>query len=370
MAAKLNKNDKYVLVKKGQIDLLEMVQYLWRKKMVIILITAFFVSAGVVISLFSGVEYLASSKVLPENNAKGGGGLSGGLGGLAGLAGINLGGANEGSLSPTTYPEIVESVPFQLEIQNVPIYFSSIDSTLSYKEYFLRDDNKSLITSTIQFVRSLFRSEKKDTDISSNIYSDSSVVLNVSPKQMAVINDLKNRIDFSSDNSTGIIQISVELPDPHAAASMTEIVVTKLTEKVIHTKTEKVKQNLDFVQARYEEAKERYNENQAELALFLDKNKNLSSEYVKLRYQRVQNEVNLSYDLYRNLANQLEQAKIKVKEETPVFMSIQPAVIPLQKSKPQRKLIVIICGVIGGFISIGWLLVNPILSSFQADQGE
>ena len=37
-----------------------------------------------------------------------------------------------------------------------------------------------------------------------------------------------------------------------------------------------------------------------------------------------------------NLSKQLEQAKIKVAEEAPVFKTLEPARIPLKKSGPKR----------------------------------
>ncbi len=55
----------------------------------------------------------------------------------------------------------------------------------------------------------------------------------------------------------------------------------------------------------------------------------------------------LAYEVYKSLAQQLEDSKIKVKEETPVFTIIEPIVIPIQKSEPLRIFITITFMLIG-----------------------
>jgi uncharacterized protein involved in exopolysaccharide biosynthesis len=49
----------------------------------------------------------------------------------------------------------------------------------------------------------------------------------------------------------------------------------------------------------------------------------------------------------------LEQSKIQVKEETPVFSILQPAMIPHQKSKPKKPMIVAIWLFLGGIVGAG-----------------
>ncbi len=70
------------------------------------------------------------------------------------------------------------------------------------------------------------------------------------------------------------------------------------------------------------------------LAVFDDKNQNVVTSLAKTERQKLQYDYDLAYEVYKSLAQQLEEGKIKVKEETPVFTIIEPIVIPIQKSEP------------------------------------
>ena len=70
---------------------------------------------GLIVAIFSQKEYTASSTMVPQlskSQSK-----LGGLSSLAAMAGFNLDMNMETSeLSPYVYPQIVQSVPFQLEL--------------------------------------------------------------------------------------------------------------------------------------------------------------------------------------------------------------------------------------------------------------
>ena len=52
-------------------------------------------------------------------------------------------------------------------------------------------------------------------------------------------------------------------------------------------------------------------------------------------------------NLVQQLASQVEQAKLQVNKDTPVFTIIQPVSIPFEKSGPSRSLIVLLFLIIG-----------------------
>lgn len=57
-----------------------------------------------------------------------------------------------------------------------------------------------------------------------------------------------------------------------------------------------------------------------------------------------------------DLAKQLENARLQVKNETPIFSIIEPISIPVTNYKPNRPMIVFIWMFFGGFIGIGLVL--------------
>ena len=74
-------------------------------------------------------------------------------------------------------------------------------------------------------------------------------------------------------------------------------------------------------------------------------------------------------NLYSELATQLEQAKINVKETTPILTVINPVTIPLQKSKPRRAMILFGWTFFGVLFGIGAILLLPSVAEITGKAG-
>jgi len=101
--------------------------------------------------------------------------------------------------------------------------------------------------------------------------------------------------------------------------------------------------------------KKNYQAAQQQLASFRDRNKNMSTAVAKTEEERLTGEYTLVTGVYSELAKKLEQAKITVKEETPVFTIIKPVSVPIEKSRPNRPLILAISAFIG--LIVGTVIV-------------
>lgn len=354
------------VIKEDEIDLIELFKVVWSKRRFVLKVTGVFLTLGLVIAFTSKVEYEASCKLFPESQ-EGSVPDLGGLGGLAGLAGFDLAGSfgSSEALSPELYPEIVNSAPFLEKLINFPIYFEKLDTTISSFYYFKEMDRHSLFRLIAEYtiglpgqIHSLFSSmneiELKDYDL-----------VRFSEEDWKMIELYKDRLSVSVDSKTNIISISAEMPDPVAAAKVADLLVKELTKSVIDYKTEKSEINLVFIKERFEEAKGEYEEKQEQLARFTDRNRNVSNPLIQTEYERLQNELDIAFEVYKGLATQLEQAKIKVKEETPVFTVLEPVRVPEDKSKPSRLLIVCILGVIGVITATFSIAFNKLIDKIS-----
>ena len=119
---------------------------------------------------------------------------------------------------------------------------------------------------------------------------------------------------------------------------------------------------LDFALKQYSEKKESYEKLQDERAVFVDKNINISSSLFQNKLSRLESEVNISESIVQQLASQVEQAKLQVNKDTPVFTTIKPVTIPFERSAPKRSLIVILFAFFGLLLSTGYVLVKDSLS--------
>ena len=107
---------------------------------------------------------------------------------------------------------------------------------------------------------------------------------------------------------------------------------------------------MDFLSASLKKAKARYEYTQHQLALAVDSNKNINSSMVTNELDRLRNENDIAFSLYKGLATQVGQAEIKLNESIPVFTVLEPVRIPEDKSEPKRLFIVI------GFCFMGLVL--------------
>jgi capsule polysaccharide export protein KpsE/RkpR len=294
--------------------------------------------------------------------------MSGLLQQFGGLAGINLNNTNnKEALVPDLYPEVIKSTPFLLEIMKQKVTESKYDSTLTVEQYLDRHTRSSLVGTIKGYTIGLpgkiigwIRGKQKTLNSKLLVFSPDSVSnlsfnpIKISKEQTEIIEILAARVNTEEDfKKSNKFVISVEMQDPLVVAQVTSHVVKSLTKYITEYRTKKAKTDLKFISDRATEAEAKYLEAQQALATYKDRNKNVILSSVLTEEEQLQSEYNLAFDVYSALAKQLEQAKIKVQEVTPVFNVMDPAQVPLKKSKPKTSMILIMMIFLGGFLGIG-----------------
>lgn len=66
--------------------------------------------------------------------------------------------------------------------------------------------------------------------------------------------------------------------------------------------------------------------------------------------------MNLAFQVYSQVATQLEAARIKEQEAKPVFAVVQPPVVPLQKTAPSKVKYLVIFTFLAGCCAAAWIL--------------
>lgn len=351
------------------IDLIEMLRFFKTYKRLIIRISVIFSLTGLIIGLGSKVEYVSFCKLMPESQE----GLQsdmGGLGGLVGLAGINLNMSDKNALTPDVYPQIASSIPFLLKIWNEQIHFEKQDTLTTPYIFFKEIDRPSFIGYFYQYTVGLpfqilkwSSNKNKETIKFEEITEDK--IIKLSKFDSKLLERFKSRITVTVDSKSGIITISSEMPDAQASAEIVSQSLELLTEYVTDYKISKAQENLDFIQARYNESKEDFINSQEQLALFNDRNLNVVTAVAQTEQQRLQNEYNIAFEIFKGLATQLEQAKIKVKEETPVFIVLEPVQKPVKKNKPKRLYLLIGFTLFGIFIGLFTVILKYFYIKFK-----
>jgi uncharacterized protein involved in exopolysaccharide biosynthesis len=123
---------------------------------------------------------------------------------------------------------------------------------------------------------------------------------------------------------------------------------------------------LAFTEKLYGEAKASYEDAQKKYANFVDANQNIILLSYRAEQERLQNEMNLAYQVYTQVSQQLQMARAKVQEITPVYTVVQPATVPLKPAKPNKLMILIGFMFLAGVGSVGWILfVKDLLKGWK-----
>ncbi|MBN2813590.1 MAG: chain-length determining protein [Bacteroidales bacterium] len=322
-----------------EIDIRELIHELWIKRRLLIRIIAVALIIGLIVALSIPGEYTCIVKMAPENNKS----SMSSVMSLAAIAGINLGAESTDGINLSIYPDIVYSTPFISELIKMKISYAKADeiSTLyQYLEVKIKEPwFKTIIKAPFKLL-DFIRNGKKESNDNIDIY-------HLSREQDKIFKTLQERIIISIDKKTGIITAGVTMQDPLIAATIADSLVEKLEQFIIDYRTDKARLDLAYATKMFNEASQKYFTAQENYARYLDKNKNIILESVRIEQERLMNDQSLAYSIYSTIAQQVETARLKVQEQTPCVTIIEPARIPVRKSNASRLLILFISILLG-----------------------
>lgn len=291
-------------------------------------------------------QYTAQVTVMPELQSKGG--ELGGLGSLAGLAGIDIGGSSSmgmDAIRPDIYPNVLQSAPFALQLLREPVYMSLLGKEVPLQTFIEEQGKQSWLGGSDDNEKLLVPDPQ-----------NKSKTLQLTKKQEELVKTVNNSVATVFDKKNGIITVSATLPDPVVAATIARVSLEYLTNYITSYRTEKARNQVRFLGHQVEDAKSRYQRAEYVLSSYRDQNRSLFLNTAKIEEQRLQSDFLLTQTVFNDLSKQMEQAKIKVSEESPVFKVLEPARVPLKKSGPKRGFIIVgftIAGVLLGVILYG-----------------
>lgn len=339
-----------------EIDLQELLQKLWVRRRFILKWCVVGAVVGLVIAFSIPKEYTTTVKLAPEiqNNKSSLGGLSS----LASIAGINL--DNRTTLDavyPELYPDIVQSVPFMTALFDVNVSDAEGKHNWPVSEYVSEELQAPWWSAVLGFpfkalewAKGLFTKEDENTG------KDRVNPFHLTKEEDKIVQSLQKRITASVDPKTQVVSLSVTMQDPLISATLTDTVMRNLQDYITEYRTNKARNDLGFTQRLFDEAQNKYYEAQQRYAQYMDQNQGIVRRSFRTEQERLQNEMNLAYNLYNQTAQQLQMAKAKVQESTPVYAVVQPATVPLKASKPSKIAIFIGFIFLAGVISAGWVL--------------
>lgn len=323
---------------------------------------------GILIALGTPKQYTVSVILSPEMGSSKSGS------GLASMAASFLGGSigvdSPDALNATLAPDIVASTPFLLELFNARVVNQNKQIDTTFTAYL--DEQKSSWIGyvlkapgmAIKGIKSLFSNEDKE------IATVQEGTIELNEEDAAKLEGLRKQITAEVDKKTSITTLTVTLQDPKITATIADSVVSKLQQYISAYRTSKAKEDCQYLEMLYKERQQEYYAAQQRYARYVDANSNMVFQSTMAERERLQNDMSLAYQVYSQVAQQLQVARAKVQEEKPVFAIVEPAVVPLQPSGTSRKVIVIgfvflAVALTGAWMLLGkkyWLLLKEGLS--------
>ena len=321
---------------------------------------------GVIVAISIPKQYTVEVTLSPEMGNNKGGGLSGLAASFLG-SGVSMGDGTD-ALNASLSADIVSSTPFLLELSNMKVPVSGSEE-ISLSSY-LDEESSPWWSYVIGFpgmviggVKSLFI-EDEDESIFSDKASQGTIEL--SKKESQKIESLKKKIVASVDKKTSMTSVTATFQDSKVAAVVADSVVKKLQEYIIDYRTSKSKEDCLYLEKLFKERQQEYYEAQRKYADYMDSHDNIILQSVRTEQERLQNDMSLAYQVYSQVAGQLQVARAKVQEEKPVFAVVEPAVVPLYPSGTSRKIYVLAFIFLSVCIVISWKLFGEdILNKFK-----
>ncbi|MEX0770578.1 MAG: hypothetical protein WD035_07590 [Balneolaceae bacterium] len=374
------KEDSYFEEDEKIIDFVGLVCDLWDHRIGILKVFALFLVVGVLIYAFGERMYYAETKLMPESNRDSQSGRL--LQQYQNIFGVQPNVTEGDELSVNLYPRIVESLPFKIELIQESVYFNELEREATLFEYFSEIRQQSFLQKTGSFlwdisfglpetISRLFGSSSGEDQAPSMIdfdaFSDFETPVMVDSRVRTAMNSIENWITVQIEPQTGFIVIGTSMPDSQAAAEVVKVVKELLTRYITEYRTDKAVQDLEFIESQYEQSKKRFEATQDSLAAFRDMNLNLQTARAQVMEQRLQSQYNLRFNVYNSLANRLEEAKIKVQEDTPVFRIYEPVTIPTSPSSPDFIRILFGSVFLGFFFGVAMIYCGRLWRKFSTE---
>ncbi len=331
-----------------EFDLLLTLHYLWSKKFKILKITLFFSFFGLFVAFASKTKYSSNiiiKPILSNSETK----LQSSLGGLAAMAGVSLPSiTNSAEIHPLLYPKIIESYSYQKELINSLISVEELKEKVSFEKYY-KEFYKPSVLELIQkysiglpkIILDYFRLNSDKSYYSENEFRS------ISSDDYKMMKLIEKQLEVTINEEQGFVSLTATMPEKIQAAQFVANAQNILQRKVIKHKLSKAQENLSFIEDRFKEKKIEFELAQNNLARYRDANKNVNTATALTEIERLESEYDLAFSVYSELAKQVESQKIQVKENTPVFVVLKEAVIPLKKSNTSKLITLLTFTIIG-----------------------
>ncbi len=270
--------------------------------------------------------YSCTVKLAPELGA-GAKSAAGGLASLASSFGVNIGGGTSGAdaISPSLYPDLMNSVDFKTSLFPIKVKRQEDNKIFSYYDYMENEQKYPWWSSALKGIWGKKDDSPKGID-----------PFMLTEEQTDIAKAINKNITCTVDKKTFVITINVTDQDPLICATLADSVKMRLQKFITEYRTSKARVDLEYNKKLSAEAKTKYEQARNRYVAYADAHRNVTSQSAQTKESDLQSEMDLQQRIYQQVVAQLQQAEMKVQEETPAFTTLQSATVPVRKAGPKR----------------------------------
>jgi hypothetical protein len=257
-----------------------------------------------------------------------------------GIGGLGSAANGADAVGPQLYPDLMNSVDFKASLFNIPVHKKDSTRIMSYYDYIAKEQKSpwwsAVISAPFKALGALLGSEKDTID------QHKVDPFMLTKEQAQIVQIIDKKVVCDVDKKTMVITIDVTDQDPLICAVMADSVQKRLQAFITDYRTKKARVDLEYTRKLYNEAKVRYTKARQLYASYSDANQDIILESVKSKLTDLENEMQLQFNTYSAISQQLQMAEAKVQQETPAFTTLQSATVPVKKAGPSRAKMVLI----------------------------
>ena len=311
-----------------EIDIIDLLKKLYNSRKIIIYTTIIFSIIGIAFAFLLPLKYNSTTVFITQNQET----RSTSLSGVANLVGINLGSQNYGNEIPLSlYPKIFSTPQFKRGLLHE---FIDMNNSIKLHEYI---------------------SNKYNLDTINNEISNDIRVSKTEESMFEIINSITQ---LSVNLDDGFVTISTNIDNAEHSAIISKKSREILQSIIIKNRIEKANQTLKFTEEQLQIKRKEFEDIQSKLSLFKDTNLNIVNNSYLSEQSELEAEFEIINSVVIELSKQVEEAKIQVKRDSPIFSTIKEVTIPNKRSSPKRKIIVLTFIVIGFLSSTIFVLTK------------
>lgn len=336
---------------KIEFDILKFWKIVYSEKKSIGLYIFISIIVGLIIAFSIPKKYKASIELAPETSSNN---MLSSITSLASMVGLySDANPNGDAIYPEIYPDMMSSNEFIVSLFDLKVKSLDGEINTTYYEYLKKYQKITWWSIPANLLIKLLLPKDDMTGSGGSKINP----YRLSRKQCGLVSATRKNMSCVVDKKTYIISIEFTAQDPLIAATMADSVKNRLQDFITRYRTNKARNDLEYMEKLFAESKEDYDNARQQYARFSDANTDVILQSVSSKRENLENEMQLKYNIYTQVAQQLQLAKAKLQESTPAFTVIQGASVPIKSCNIKKVYILVLFIILGIIIRLSVLAV-------------